>query len=136
MHKDEVDVMQTRAKNFFGAAKQRFQEKDWDLTIFFSEQSVQLLLKAKILEIGGESPKTHSLRKLFCMLYHLTKDENFKYDRKDLIYLENAYLNTRYFDFRYDEEDAKLALKIVKEVKNIVRKFENDDLSKRNARES
>ncbi len=65
MHKDEVDLMRTRANNFFEAAKQRYQEEDWDLTIFFSEQSVQLLLKAKILEIGGESPKTHSLRKLF-----------------------------------------------------------------------
>ncbi len=70
------------------------------------------------------------------MIYHLTKEESFKYDRKDLIYLENAYLNTRYFDFRYDKEDAKLALKIVKDVKKIVRKFENDDLAERNARES
>lgn len=45
-----------------------------------AEQSVQLLIKAKILEKGGEVPKTHSIRKLFGILYQLTKVEVFKYD--------------------------------------------------------
>jgi HEPN domain-containing protein len=126
MHKDEVNLMSTRARNFFEAAKQRFQAKDWDLTIFLAEQSIQLLLKSKLLEIGGESPKSHSLRKLFGMLYKLTQDDGFIYDRKDLIFLENAYYNTRYIEFYYEKEDAELALKIVRDVIEIVRKNEDN----------
>jgi len=121
MHKKEVELFLKRAENFLDGAKQRFQREDWDLTCFLAEQSVQLLLKATILKKGGEIPKTHSIRKLFGLLYQLTKDEVFKYDRKALIFLESAYLNSRYFNFKYEKEDAEEALKIAEEVKEFVR---------------
>ena len=113
MHKDEVELFLNRAKNFLDGAKERFQKGDWDLTCFMAEQSVQLLMKAIILEKGGEVPKTHSIRILFGLLYHITKEEKLKYDRKALIFLESAYLNSRYFNFTYEKEDAEEALKIV-----------------------
>jgi HEPN domain-containing protein len=116
MHKGEVELFLKRAKNFLDGAKERYQKEDWDLTCFMTEQSVQLLIKATILEIGGEVPKTHSIRKLFGLLYQLTKNDVFKYDRKALIFLESAYLNSRYFSFVYEKEDADEALKIVEEV--------------------
>jgi len=126
MHKDEVELFWTRARNFFNAAKERYEKKDWDLTCFFAEQSVQLLMKATILEIGGDFPKTHSIRKLSSLLYHITKDESLKFDRKSLIFLESAYLNSRYFSFTYNEEDAKEALKIAKEIKVIIKNVRNN----------
>lgn len=106
MHKEEVELFLKRAENFLEGAKERFQKNDWDLTCFMAEQSVQLIIKATILEKGGEIPKTHSIRKLFGMLYQLTNNEVFNYDRKALIFLESAYLNTRYFNFKYEKEDA------------------------------
>ncbi len=121
MHKEEVELFLKRAENFLDGAKERFQKEDWDLTCFMAEQSVQLILKATILEKGGEIPKTHSIRKLFGLLYVLTKEEVFKYDRKALIFLESAYLNSRYFNFNYEKEDAEEALKIAEEVKEFVR---------------
>jgi len=127
MHKDEVELFLNRAKNFLDGAKERFQKGDWDLTCFMAEQSVQLLMKAVILEKGGEVPKTHSIRKLFGLLYHITKEEKLKYDRKALIFLESAYLNSRYFSFSYEKEDAEEALKIVAEVNKIVEHVRNDD---------
>ncbi len=133
MHKEEIELLLNRAKNFLEGANERFQKEDWDLTCFMAEQSVQLLLKAVILELGGEIPNTHSIRKLFGLLFHITKNEKLKYDRKALIFLESAYLNSRYFSFNYEKEDAEEALKIVAEVKNIVenvrhyaKKKEND----------
>ncbi len=132
MHKEEVDLFFNRSKNFLDGAKERFQKEDWDLTCFMAEQSVQLLMKAIILEKGGELPKTHSIRKLFGLLYYITKEEKLKYDRKALIFLESAYLNSRYFNFTYEKEDAEEALKIVSEVKKIVENVRNNDTKEGN----
>lgn len=127
MHKEEIELFLKRARNFLDGAKERFQKEDWDLTCFMAEQSVQLFIKAIILEKGGEVPKTHSIRKLFGLSYQLTKNEVFKYDRKALIFLESAYLNSRYFSFVYEKEDAKEALKIAVEVKDLVENVRCDD---------
>ena len=127
MHKEEIELFLKRARNFLDGANERFQKEDWDLTCFMAEQSVQILLKTIILEMGGEIPKTHSIRKLFGILYQLTKDEVFKYDRKALIFLESAYLNSRYFSFVYEKEDAEEALKIAEEVKDLVESVRDND---------
>ena len=120
MHKDEVEIFLKRGNNFLEGAKERFQKDDWDLTCFMAEQSVQLISKAIILEKGGEFPKTHSIRKLFALLYQLTEREEFKYDRKALLFLESAYLNSRYFSFIYEKEDAEEAIKIAEEIVKII----------------
>ncbi len=112
MYKEEIEFLLKRAINFLDGARERFKKEDWDLTCFMAEQSVQLFMKATILEKGGEMPKTHSIRKLFGLLYQLTKEKVFKYDRKALIFLESAYLNSRYFNFVYEKDDASEALKI------------------------
>jgi len=127
MHKDEVELFLKRAKNFLDGAKERFQKEDWDLTCFMAEQSVQLITKAIILEKGGELPKTHSIRKLFALLYQLTELKAFKYDRKALIFLESAYLSSRYFSFTYEKEDAEEAVKIAEEIKKIVENVRFND---------
>ena len=127
MHKEEIELFLKRARNFLDGAKERFQKEDWDLTCFMAEQSVQLFIKTIILEKSGEVPKTRSIRKLFGLIYQLTKDEVFKYDRKALIFLESAYLNSRYFSFVYEKEDAEEALKIAVEVKDLVENVRNDD---------
>ena len=127
MHKEEVELFLKRAKNFLDGAKERFQKGDWDLTCFMAEQSVQLLIKAIILEKGGDFPKTHAIRKLFGLLYHITKDERFKYDRKSLIFIESAYFNARYFSFTYEREDAEEILKIAEDIKKLVENVRYDD---------
>jgi len=127
MHKDVVELFLKRAKNFLDGAKERYQKEDWDLTCFMAEQSVQLITKAIILEKGGELPKTHSVRKLFALLYELTENDEFKYDRKALLFLESAYLNSRYFNFTYEKEDAEEAIKIAEEIKKIVENVRLND---------
>ena len=85
-----------------------------------TEQSEQLFLKAIILEQTSDFPKSHSIQELFGLLYNLTKDDKFKFDRKALRFLESSYFNARYFTFTYEEDDAKEALKIVEEIKKLV----------------
>jgi len=127
MHKDEVELLINRAKNFLDGAKERFLKEDWDLTCFMAEQSVQLITKAAILEKGGEIPKTHSIRKLLALLYQLTDHEDFKYERKALLFLESAYLNSRYFSFTYEKVDAEEAIRIAKEIMKIVEHVRQND---------
>jgi HEPN domain-containing protein len=127
MHKEEVELFLKRARNFLEGAKQRFERKDWDLTCFLAEQSVQLFLKAIILEKGGEFPRTHSLRQLFSILNNLMQNQELKYDRKSLLLLEGAYLNSRYINFLYSKEDAEEILNIVQEVLDLVRNVRNNE---------
>lgn len=129
MHKEEVELFLKRARNFLEGAKERFEKNDWDLTCFMAEQSVQLFLKATILEKGGEFPRTHSLRQLFSILSNLFEKSELKYDRKSLLFLESAYLNSRYINFSYNEEDAEEILKIVEEVLELVRNVRNHEKS-------
>jgi HEPN domain-containing protein len=129
MHKEEVELFLKRARNFLDGAKERFEKLDWDLTCFMAEQSVQLFLKATILEKGGEFPRTHSLRQLFSILSNLTGNRELKYDRKSLLLLESAYLNSRYINFSYNKEDAEEILKIAEEVLDLVGHVRNDEES-------
>ena len=119
MHKEEIDLLIKRSKEFLDAAKERIKKKSWDLACFMAEQAVQLFLKEIILEKGGEYPRTHSLRELFAMIGFLTENE-IKYDRKALVFLEGAYFSLRYLSFIYNEEDARNAIKTAEEVVNIV----------------
>ena len=118
--KEKVDLFFKRAENFLKGANERHIDRDWDLTCFMTEQSAQLFLKAIILEQTSDFPKSHSIQELFGLLYNLTKDDKFKFDRKALIFLESSYFNARYFTFTYEEDDAKEALKIVEEIKKLV----------------
>ena len=127
MHKEEVELFLKRARNFLEGAKQRFERQDWDLTCFMAEQSAQLFLKAIILEKGGEFPRTHSLRQLFSILSNLIQNHELKYDRKSLLLLESAYLNSRYINFSYNKEDAVEILKIVEEVLVLVGNVRNNE---------
>lgn len=127
MHKEEVELFLRRARNFLEGAKERFKKDDWDLTCFMAEQSAQLFLKAVILEKGGEFPRTHSLRQLFSILANLIQNYELKYDRKSLLLLEGAYLNSRYINFSYNKEDAEEILNIVQEVLDLVGNVRNNE---------
>ena len=59
MHKEEIELFLKRDRDFLDGAKERFQKEDWDLTCFMAEQSVQLSIKAIIIEKSGEVPNHH-----------------------------------------------------------------------------
>jgi HEPN domain-containing protein len=125
MHKDEVDLFLARSNNFLEATQERFEKQDWDLTCFFSEQAIKLYLKAVLLELGGEFPRSHSIRQLFANLFQFS-EKKIEYDRKSLRFIEDAYFNARYLDYKYEKEDASDALQIVNKLKKIIDQVRND----------
>lgn len=68
MHKDVVKLLKKRAKGFLEGARERLNAGDYDVSCFMAEQSAQLYLKALILELSGEVPRTHSIRQLLSIL--------------------------------------------------------------------
>jgi len=124
--KEKVDLFFERAQSFLKGAYERFKDRDWDIACFMAEQSVQLHLKAFILEKTGDFQITHSIKGLFGILYNLSKDDRFKYDRQNLRFLEAAYFNARYFTINYDKKDAEDALKIVEEEQKLVGSIRSD----------
>ncbi len=76
---DEIRKLKERSRKFKDAAEFHFSRGDYDLAAFNLEQSLQLLLKAKLLEGGVEFPKIHGLRRFFLMLGEsIDKLEKFK----------------------------------------------------------
>ncbi|MBO3798233.1 MAG: HEPN domain-containing protein [Thermoproteota archaeon] len=99
--------------------------QDYDLAAFNIEQSLQLFLKAKLLEKGAEFPKTHTLRKLFLLLGEiLRKPDEFKRfaDEKALEFasLEDACITARYFPRDFEKEEARKLVDFAKEVEELV----------------
>ena len=126
MHAKEVELLKRRAKGFLRAAKSSLKDGDYDLACFMAEQSAQLYLKAVILEISGEMPRTHSIRSLLSILSTLLKKQ-VKYDRKSLIFLESAYINARYLGVVYEKEDAEEAVRIAEGIMELVDRIRKEE---------
>jgi len=119
MHASMPELLKRRATGFLNSAIERLNAGDYDLACFMCEQAVQLYLKGKILELSGEIPRTHSIRQLLSILSQLL-EKQIEFDRKSVIFLENAYINARYLSFVYEREDAEEAIKIAREVISLV----------------
>lgn len=123
----EISILLERSRKFMDAAEYHYSKGDYDLAIFNMEQSLQLFLKAKLLECGLEFPKTHTLRKLFLLLgeYLELKDEFEQFVRKRSIEfssLEDAYITARYFPREFERDEAERLKDFAVEVEEFVRK--------------
>lgn len=77
----------------------------YDLAVFSLEQSLQLYLKASLLKLGVDYPRTLSVRKLLELLGELAESEEVrellsKY-AVELGALEDAYITSRYIPREY-----------------------------------
>jgi len=111
--------MKRRAKNFIFNARHLIEEGIYDLAAFNAEQAAQLYLKATLLELIGDYPRTHSLITLLSELRRVNEGLVTGFVRENrlkLHALEDAYLTSRYFLKEFDEEDAKKLLEISEEV--------------------
>ncbi len=116
---EEVERLRKRAVSFLEAAEERLKAGSYDISCFLAEQAVQLYLKSVILEFSGEIPRTHSIRKLLSILSNLLNIK-FDFDRKELIFLEDAYIKARYLSSEYGEEDAKNAISTARRLMSVV----------------
>ncbi len=128
MRKEEIKKLLERSKKFKDAAEFHFSRGDYDLAAFNIEQSLQLFLKAKLLQKGVEFPKTHTLRKLFLLLGEILKKiEEFKKfeSEKSLEFasLEDAYITARYFPRDFEKEEVEKLKNFLEEVENLIERY-------------
>jgi len=97
----------------------------YDLAVFSLEQGLQLFLKAYLLKLGADYPRTHSVRKLLELIYKVSGNEAISdLLRKfsvELGALEDAYITSRYVSRSYSLEEVERLKKVVEEVMAVVR---------------
>ncbi|WP_456467879.1 HEPN domain-containing protein [Archaeoglobus sp.] len=119
--KEEVQMYIERAEKFRRNAKFNFENGDYDIAMFHIEQSMQLLIKAKLLDLKGYFERTHSLRKLLSKLKGIEGVEEFlKNYRVVLRNLERAYITSRYYFEEFFKEEVEEAFEALENLKKIL----------------
>ena len=131
-HVNEYHVLINRSEGFLMMAEEALKKRAYDLACFFSEQAVQLFIKAELLRVIGDYPRTHHVRFLMSKLLEVLTGEKRKgleeyvrVSRAKLSELEDAYLMSRYTTKTYTREDAEdiidLAKELISKVKEVMR---------------
>ncbi|MEM1645916.1 MAG: HEPN domain-containing protein [Ignisphaera sp.] len=127
MHRLEVEILKKRSSMFLEEARHALDRGFYDLVCFLSEQSLQLYLKALLLELVGDYPRTHSIRHLLGELNRVLKSRELEdfvvANRARLLALEDAYLMSRYYIREYEKEDAEDMIRLVEEVLSLLKKI-------------
>jgi HEPN domain-containing protein len=125
--KEEIEHLLSRSREFLETAKYQSSAGFYSLAAFSLEQSLQLFIKARLLENGVDYPRTHSVRTLIEVLSSIVDER-----RKDVIkgmldkyllelgMLEDAYISSRCIvrEFRREEVE-KLRIAVEEVVRNV-----------------
>ncbi|MET1160545.1 MAG: HEPN domain-containing protein [Thermoprotei archaeon] len=125
---DEYTHLARRSKEFLEIALYSIERGFYDLAAFSLEQALQLGLKACLLKLGVDYPRTYSIRKLLKLIIEVEKNPNVKQRISEILEkyaveigsLEDAYITARYIVREYSREEVDRLLKVVKEVLNLV----------------
>ena len=122
--REEYECLMERSRRFYESAIMQIKRGFYDLATFSLEQSLQLYLKAKLLKLGLDYPRTHSIRRLLELIYELTNKEEIKEllmkFSVELASLEDAYITSRYVAREFRLEEVKRLKEVVEEVKEVV----------------
>ncbi|MEM0000378.1 MAG: HEPN domain-containing protein [Desulfurococcaceae archaeon] len=123
--RDEVNSLLERSRRFYESALFQIEKGFYDLAMFSFEQSLQLLLKAALLSLGVDYPRTHSIRRLLELVHELTGDEDVKElwveHSVELALLEDAYITSRYVPRDFRAEEVVRVREVVDKVFRVVR---------------
>lgn len=124
--KEEIKMYLERAEKFRRNAEFNFKNGDYDLAMFHIEQSMQLMIKAKLLDLKGYFERTHSLRKLLSELMDIEGVKEFLNRYKVVLRnLERAYITSRYYFEEFFREEVEEAFKALDELKEILWRDQN-----------
>jgi len=120
----EYKAFLERSRRFYETALMQIDRGFYDLAAFSLEQALQLSLKAHLLKLGVDYPRTHSVRKLLRMIYRVTVrkevEELLSRFSVELGALEDAYITSRYVARDYSLEEVEKLRMVVEEVKRVV----------------
>ncbi|RLG40713.1 MAG: DNA-binding protein [Thermoproteota archaeon] len=124
---EEYQYLLRRSKEFYETALMQIDKGFLGLAALSLEQSLQLFLKAKLLENGLDYPRTHSIRRLLELLAEvigmpLSQRINQLIDKYslELALLEDAYITSRYIPRDFRKDDVLKLKKAVEEVMTVV----------------
>ena len=116
-----INKLKERGKKALMFAKELGEKEEYGWGIFMLEQSLQLLLKAKILEFFPTFPKIHNLKMLIEILSEkIPEIKNFK-ERVEIDLLNDAYVHARYEISEYGKESFEKCLRVVEELWKILK---------------
>lgn len=122
---EEVEYLLRRSRRFYETAVMQMDRGFHDLAVFSLEQSLQLFLKASLLKLGIDFPRTHSVRKLLEIIHEVTGEDKIKEILRkfniELGALEDVYITFRYVARDYNREEVERFKKVVEEVMRVVR---------------
>ncbi|MEM2996999.1 MAG: HEPN domain-containing protein [Candidatus Bathyarchaeia archaeon] len=122
--REDIEMLLKRAGVFEDDAKYDFRNGNLDVCMFHLEQSAQLMVKAKLLDVKGSFKKTHSLRRLLSELadeWRSTEVKEFLDENKVALRdLERAYISSRYFYEEFFEEEVQRAFEAVEKLRNLL----------------
>ncbi|MEM0018033.1 MAG: HEPN domain-containing protein [Candidatus Korarchaeum sp.] len=124
--REEVELMKRRALAFLDLARYSMEKGNHDIAAFNAEQSAQLYLKATLLELIGDYPRTHSIIFLLNELRRVHEEEVssfIKENKRGLHNLEDAYLMSRYFYKSFDREDSEYLISLAERVRELCEKL-------------
>jgi len=127
-HVDEVEHLLRRSREFLETAHYQVTNRFYDLAAFSLEQSLQLFLKAKLIQNGVEYPRHHGVRSLIETLIKILTDDT-KTVLKEILdkyllefgMLEDAYISSRYITREFRKEEIERLRKAVETVIRNVR---------------
>lgn len=119
-----MDYLLQRHKRFYETALFEMEKGYYDLAAFNLEQSLQLFLKAELLKLGVEYPRSHKVRELLNLIYDITKCKEikslFETLALELGMLEDVYITSRYLVRDFSVEEVNRLKETVDKVIDVV----------------
>jgi len=124
VRREEVEKFVEKARGFEDLATYNFKRSRYDLAIFCAEQAAQIYIKAKLLELIGEFPRTHDLIKLLeelSVVYEPEKVKKFLEDNFSVITkLIDAYITSRYYIREFYEREVEEVLNFLLQLRRLL----------------
>lgn len=117
---EEYRHLVERSRRFYETALMQISRGFYDLAAFSLEQSLQLFLKACLLKLGADYPRTHSVRLVAELSGAEAVRELLRRFSVELGALEDAYISSRYVAREYTEEEVERLRGVVEEVMRVV----------------
>jgi HEPN domain-containing protein len=121
---EEYEALLRRSDGFLETALMQARAGMYDLAVFSLEQSLQLFLKATLLRVGSDYPRTNSIRRLLELLTEVTGRSELRELASrysvELGALEDAYISSRYIPRIYTKDEFERLRAVVEEVRSNV----------------
>ncbi|MEM4640304.1 MAG: HEPN domain-containing protein [Thermofilaceae archaeon] len=124
--REEYECLLERSRRFYETARMQIERGFFDLAAFSLERPLQLYLKAVLLKLGLEYPRTHSVRRLMELLYEVKECEEIKTLLSkfsvEIGALEDAYITSRCVARAYTFDEVARLERVVRELVDAIGK--------------